>query len=231
MRKYFGFAIFISLASVVGLAHSMAADATPAVPIIGSTNRAVVQLGDTRQQIESKLGEARSMLGAGSRMLMNYPEGQIVLENGHATDIPIALQAPVSLAPTPTVAETSPPTSPISQPEVSTPIAAPTSEVVVTTTPMAAPAIAPTPPPAAIQANIAPATKPATPAASAPAIGIAAKPVASATTAKPAGSASTNKPAPPKVEPPPPDDSGFSIPSYAYVIVGLIGYEHISGSI
>lgn len=79
-----------------------------------ANNTATVQIGDSLEAVKSKLGEPRSELGAGSRTVLIYPQGQIVLLNGQVNEIPTglltlgAMPPPHQPAATPTKPATAP---------------------------------------------------------------------------------------------------------------------------
>ncbi|HVU36813.1 MAG TPA: hypothetical protein VHC95_00615, partial [Opitutales bacterium] len=160
-------------------------------------SRAVVQPGDSESTIIGKLGNPRASYGTDTQTFMDYPEGRIGLINDKATDIPPALRAPApAVAPTPAPAQAPAP---------------------VTRAPTPAPVTPPSPP-----------AETSTPVVTAPAATGTAKAAgsaAAASSAKPAAAATGTgaKPAAPaKASEPPPEDSGFSIPIWAYVLVGLL---------
>jgi len=161
------------------------------------STRAVIRLGDTKADIESRLGVAPASAGSDAQLTLFYPDGQILLQNDHATQVDAALLDPAP-AGSPRAAATFAPAPVSSQPvTASIPVNTPGGSVTMN------------------------ASLPATTSAAKPASGTAAKPAASSGTAKAAASGGTAKPAAPKTEPPP-EDTGFSIPSYVYVGVALL---------
>ncbi len=60
-----------------------------------------VHVGDRLEEVKSKLGEPRAELAAGSRTVLVYPQGQIVLINGQVTEMPAGLVTSGAQPPTP----------------------------------------------------------------------------------------------------------------------------------
>ncbi len=83
------------LAMVLASSWVFAADTPP--PATGTP----VHLGDSLEVVKQKLGEPRSELEAGSRDVLIYPQGQIVLENGRVTDIPGGVTTAPAVSTTP----------------------------------------------------------------------------------------------------------------------------------
>lgn len=168
---------------------------TPTLPTAPVSLRAVIRLGDTKADIEARLGPAPASAGSDAQLTLFYPDGQIILQNDHATQVDQALLDPAPAGSPRTAATFAPAPASAPLPAVTIPVNTPGAQVTMT-------------------ASIPSGT------AKAPA-STAAKPAGSAGTAKPAGSSGTAKPAAPKTAPPP-EDTGFSIPSYVYVAVALI---------
>jgi len=110
----FRFLKYSALAVTVSVAFSsvFAADAPTGSP--------AVQVGDTLEQIKTKLGDPKSSMKAGTRMILEYPQGTIVLQEGKAVEISLPQPAsPASTTPAPAKAASAtkaPPAPPVEHP-------------------------------------------------------------------------------------------------------------------